>query len=107
MTPRPDGHIRAFQIVYAEGDRFEALVRGQAGQHDRFTGVLRPGWCWMQGRRVVAGMAAIPVAEGTLFAVAGGLRLPGSAILRPLTQRSVVKLLSRLERRFWEREQGG
>ncbi|HEX7103073.1 MAG TPA: hypothetical protein VF201_10565 [Nitrolancea sp.] len=105
--PRPGGHIRSFQIVQTDGDRFEALVRGQGGLPDRFAGVLRPGWCWMQGRRIVAGMAAVPVAEGTLFAIAGGLRLPGAALLLPFTERSVVNLLNRLERRFWEREHGG
>jgi hypothetical protein len=46
--------------------------------------VLRPGWCWMQSRFLVGGMAAAPHPDGTSVAFLGGLRLPGMRALRPL-----------------------
>jgi len=42
---------------------------------------LRPGWCLMQSRFVIGGMAAVPQGPGTLFAGCGGLRLPGGRLL--------------------------
>ena len=98
---RRGGSIRLFQIVRAEGDWFEVLVRGRAGLHDRFAGELRSDRCWMQGRRIVAVMTAVPVAEGALIAVAALLLRPGAVLLRSLKPRSVVTVRSCLERRSW------
>jgi hypothetical protein len=68
------------RIVRAEGDRLEALAGGRLGQRARFDVVVRPGWCWMQSRFLLGGLAVTPEAGGTCtrFAFMGGLRFPGS-----------------------------
>ena len=69
--------------------------------------VLRPGWCVMQSRFLIGGMAAAPEAEGTRFAFLGGLRLPGiqllDPLLRPATQPLALRPISRLEHRLQDR----
>lgn len=98
-VPRSEWHVRSLRITHAEGDRLEAVVHGLMGVHDRFSIVLRPGWCWMQGSVLLAGMAATPVVDGTLFAFAAGLRVPGSGVLRPVLRRGADRSLRRLARR--------
>lgn len=98
-VPRSAWHVRSLRIVARDGDRLEAVVTGWAGLRDRFGAVLRPGWCVMQGRALWIGMAATPAPGGTRFALAAGLRLPGSRGLRPLVRRSVDRSLRRLARR--------
>lgn len=95
-VPRSEWHVRSLSITRREGDRLEALVYGLGGLHDRFDIVLRPGWCWMQGSVLLAGMAATPVEDGTLFAFAAGLRFPGSSVLRPALRRGADRSLRRL-----------
>jgi hypothetical protein len=46
--------------------------------------VIRPGWCWMQSRFLLCGMAAAPDAGGTRFGFLGGIRAPGLGLLNPL-----------------------
>ncbi len=48
--PRVGWYVRSLRIVRAEGDLLELDVRGPMGLRDRFEAVLRPGWCWCQGR---------------------------------------------------------
>jgi hypothetical protein len=98
-VPRSEWHVRSLRITHQEGDRLETLVYGLVGVHDRFAIVLRPGWCWMQGRLLLAGMAATPVEDGTLFAFATGLRVPGSGVLRPVLRRAADRSLRRLAQR--------
>jgi hypothetical protein len=50
----------------------------------RFDVLLRPGWCWMQSRFLLIGMAARPREAGTLVAPTGGIRVPGRAALVPV-----------------------
>lgn len=92
-------HVRSLRITHRDGERLEASVVGLAGMRDRFVGVLRPGWCWLQGRVLYIGMAATPVPGGTRFALAAGLRLPGAGALRPLVRRGIAVSLRRLARR--------
>lgn len=99
-VPRSEWHVRSLRITHQEGDRLEALVYSLAGVRDRFDIVLRPGWCWMQGRLLLAGMAATPVEGGTLFAFAAGLRVPGSGVLQPVLRRGAARSLRRLTRRL-------
>lgn len=96
-VPRSEWHIRSLRIIRRDGARNEALVMGLAEVEDRFVGVLRPGWCWMQGRVLYIGMAATPVPGGTRFALAAGLRLPGARALRPLVRWSIAGSLRRLQ----------
>lgn len=99
-VPESEWHVRSLRITQTDGDRLNADVRGLGGIHDRFAIVLRPGWCWMQGRILVAGMAAVPVPEGTRVAWAGGLRAPGSVVFRLVLRRSLTGSLRRLAHRF-------
>lgn len=97
------GWVTSFRYLAVHGERREALVHGPVGIRDRFRIVLRPGWCWMEGRALAAGMAAVPTGAGTRFAWASGLRLPGGRLLRPLTRRSLARTLAALEQRARER----
>lgn len=82
------------------GGRTEALARSRFGFRARFDVRLEPGWCWMQSRFLVLGIAAAPVPGGTLVAATGGLRLPGRAALLPL---GVEQANDRALRRLAER----
>ncbi|WP_412543812.1 hypothetical protein R8Z50_15355 [Longispora sp. K20-0274] len=71
-------------VTARDGDRVTALARSRYGFRARLDGVLRPGWCWLQSRFVIIGMAATPTASGgTHVALTGGLRIPGRARVVP------------------------
>jgi hypothetical protein len=76
--------VTAFRVTSTHGDRLQALVRGRAGVRGRFEVALSTGWCLMQGRFVLGGMAAVPDGDNTRFAFLGSFRLPGARLLRPL-----------------------
>ncbi|MFI8826069.1 hypothetical protein [Streptomyces sp. NPDC053431] len=93
---QPD--MRRVRVLRVEGDRVEALARSRYGLRARLQGVLRPGWCWLQSRFLVIGMAAVAVPEGTLVALTGGVRVPGRAALVPFGARAeLTEALRRLE----------
>lgn len=100
--PRMVTDLRSFEIISARGERLTARARGRLGQHARFDVVLRQGWCVMQSRFLIGGMAAVPEGEGTRFAFLGGLRLPGMRLLDPLLGsapgRLALRPIHRLER---------
>lgn len=77
--------VRAMRVTRADGDRLEARARGRYGQRARFDVVLRPGWCWMQSRFLLGGMAAVAEADRTRFAFMGALRVPGARLVHPLS----------------------
>lgn len=97
------GYVTSFRYLTVEDERREALVHGPVGIRDHFRIVLRPGWCWMEGRLLTAGMAAVPSGAGTRFAWAAGLRLPGGRLFRPLARRPQERTLAALEQRARER----
>jgi len=105
--PRMITDLRSFEITSARGERLTARARGRLGQHARFDVVLRPGWCVMQSRFIIGGMAAVPEGQATRFALLGGLRLPGirllDPLLRPATQPLALRPISRLEHRLQDR----
>jgi hypothetical protein len=74
--PRLIPPVRSFRLQDpGDGHRPTAAVAvGPTGRRVPFEVTLEPGWCLMQGRRVVGGMAAVPEGEGTRFAVVGGGR---------------------------------
>lgn len=78
--------VRSFTFLpRVDGDeRLQARARGLLGHQATFDVVLEPGWCLMQSRLVVGGMAATEVPGGTRFAVLGGLRLPAIRHLQPV-----------------------
>ena len=101
QLPRMITDLRSFEITSARGERMTARARGRLGQRARFDVVLRPGWCVMQSRFLIGGMAAVPEADGTRFAFLGGLRLPGIRLLdpplRPAARRLALRPIRQLE----------
>jgi len=80
---QPDMH--RVTITQVDGDRLQALARSRFGMRARLDGVLRPGWCWLQSRFLLIGMAASPEpGGGTRVAFTGGVRVPGRAALVPI-----------------------
>lgn len=68
--------IRSFTITAQDGEQLEALARSPLGMRARFDIVIRPGWCLMQSRFLIGGLAAVPEGDSTRFAYLGGLRVP-------------------------------
>ncbi|OPC78923.1 hypothetical protein B4N89_32930 [Embleya scabrispora] len=79
---QPD--MRHVRVLRHDGDRIEAHARSRYGMRARFDGVLRPGWCWLQSRFVIIGMAAVPEHGRTRVALTGGVRIPGRAAIVPV-----------------------
>ncbi|MGW7101414.1 SRPBCC family protein [Streptomyces sp. NPDC054838] len=99
---QPD--MREVRVLRVSGDRVEALARSKYGLRAHFRGVLRPGWCWLQSRFLIIGMAAAPEpGGGTRVALTGGVRVPGRAAIVPLgTAAELARAMSRLEHRVGE-----
>ncbi len=102
--------IRDFRRVAAtevDAERLRLDVRGRLGQRARFDVVRRPGWCWMQSRRWVGGLAARPDPDGTRIGFLGVLRVPGAGLLvrgrqpaaRRLGQGALARSADEIERR--------
>ncbi|MEU6943850.1 hypothetical protein ABZ957_01175 [Streptomyces sp. NPDC046316] len=93
---QPD--MRSVRVLRVEGDGVEALARSRYGLRAHFHGVLRPGWCWLQSRFLVVGMAAEAEDDGrTRVALTGGVRVPGRPALVPLgARRELEKAMTRL-----------
>ena len=79
---QPD--MKSVRVTRRDGDRLEVLARSHFGLRARFDVVLHPGWCWMQSRFVIIGMAAAATSGGTRIALTGGVRIPGRAAILPL-----------------------
>ncbi|MEV8097883.1 hypothetical protein [Kitasatospora sp. NPDC085879] len=96
---QPD--MRSLRVLRRDGDRVAALARSRYGMRARFDGVIRPGWCWLQSRFLIVGMAAVADGAGaTRVALTGGVRVPGKAALVPLGTRREPRLaLARLQQR--------
>ncbi|MFD9304692.1 SRPBCC family protein [Streptomyces sp. NPDC060048] len=93
---QPD--MRSVRVLRVAGDRVEALARSKYGPRARFRGVLRPGWCWLQSRFLIIGMAAAPEpGGGTRVALTGGVRVPGRASIVPVgAERELRGAMTRL-----------
>lgn len=93
--------MERLRIVRRQGERIEALARSRYGMRARLRGVQRPGWCWLQSRFLLIGVAAAAEGTGTRVAFTGGVRLPTRAALIPLGvrregERSVQRLTALL-----------
>ncbi|WP_251071345.1 hypothetical protein [Streptomyces sp. ISL-43] len=93
---QPD--MRTVRVLRVTGDRVEALARSKYGPRAHFRGVLRPGWCWLQSRFLIIGMAAAPEpGGGTRVALTGGVRVPGRASIVPVgAERELREAMTRL-----------
>ncbi|WP_436770789.1 hypothetical protein [Yinghuangia sp. YIM S09857] len=101
---QPD--MRKVRVERLDGDRVTALAHSRYGPRARLHGVLRPGWCWLQSRFLVVGMAAEPTGNqdhgtagavgGTRVALTGGVRVPGRAMLLPGAERELRRALALL-----------
>jgi hypothetical protein len=91
--------LTSAELVRRDGDHVVVLARGRRGQRARLQGQLRPGWCWLQSRFLIIGMAAAEEpGGGTRVALTGGIRVPGRAAIVPLrVRRESAKTLQRLE----------
>lgn len=90
-----------------DGDHVVIRAKGKRGQRARLTGQLRPGWCWLQSRFLIIGMAiAAEPGGGTRVALTGGIRVPGRAAIVPIRVRQESsKTLDRLQELLRERSQ--
>lgn len=93
--------MERLRVIRRQGERVEALARSRYGMRARLRGVQRPGWCWLQSRFLLIGVAATPEGPGTRVAFTGGVRLPSRAALIPVGvrregSRSVEKLTALL-----------
>lgn len=99
--------ITSIRITERHGERMRATVRDRIGLHAPFDVVLRSGWCLMQSRFVVFGMAATPVRDGTHIGYLLGLRLPGmrwyGRLLTPCLQPLGRAMLRGVARRWAQR----
>jgi hypothetical protein len=93
---QPD--MRSISELTIDGERVSLHARSRHGFRAHLQGTVRPGWCWLQSRYLLIGMAA--AAEpggGTRVALTGGIRLPGQAALLPIgVRRESTKSLNRL-----------
>jgi hypothetical protein len=91
-------------------ERFSAVAVSAVRHRERFQVVLRPGWCLMQSRLLVGGMAAVEEGGGTRFAMMYALRFPGGGALQGLRMSSAESrsqaMLDRLEQRIAELRAG-
>lgn len=99
--------IVSIRITDRHGERMRAMVRDKVGLRAPFDVVLRSGWCLMQSRFVVFGMAATSTDGGTRVGYLLGLRLPGmrlfGRLLTPCLQPLGRAILRGVARRWAER----
>ncbi len=95
--------LRSITVTPAShSDRLVAVALGHSGLRARFDVVLRPGWCLMQSRFLLGGMAATSENGGTRFAFIGGFRGP-LRLLTPATRQISARNGDRAVARFLER----
>ena len=94
-------------IEERDGDHVVVRAKGARGQRARLEGQLRPGWCWLQSRFLIIGMAvAAEPGGGTRVALTGGIRVPGRAAIIPIRVRQESsKTLDRLQKLLRDRSQ--
>ena len=81
--PRLIRDFRSVTVSPGDEGRLVMHARGYLGQRARFDVVIRPGWCWIESRFLLCGMAAAPDGGGTRFGSLGGIRIPGVTLLPP------------------------
>jgi len=97
-TPLWKTDVTGLTVLRQDDERLDVEIRSYFGIGLRLTAILRPGWCLMQGRLLVVGMAAAPEGERTRFAHFQAVSLPGSRLLRPFLRHRIHHELETLER---------
>jgi hypothetical protein len=104
--PRIVKGLRSFTRTGRDGpeaERFSAVAVSTVRHRERFEVLLRPGYCLMQSRVLLGGMAAVEEGPGTRFALVYAFRFPGGGTLQGLPPfRSAARsaaMLDRLEER--------
>ncbi len=96
--------MRSFTILDRQADTLTARAVSAVGHRAEFDVVLRPGWCLMQSKYVIGGMAAVPEGDRTRFAVLGASRVVKGAaqrrIFSPAGRTMGRSMLRRLRRRL-------
>lgn len=93
--------MRSFTVLDRTGaEEFRARAVSTLGHHADFDVVLQPGWCLMQSRYVIGGMAAVPDGGHTRFAVLGASRLVRGRLLAPAGRTLGRRMISRLRHRL-------
>ncbi|WP_327355963.1 hypothetical protein [Streptomyces sp. NBC_01304] len=76
--------MRGVRITHRNGEQVTAVAHSKYGFRARLAGVQRPGWCWLQSRFLLVGVAAVAEGPDTRVALTGGVRVPGRAALVPV-----------------------
>ncbi|MCB5163753.1 hypothetical protein LG634_02695 [Streptomyces bambusae] len=78
------------------------MARSTYGFRAHLRGYHRPGWCWLQSRFLIIGVAAAPTpGNHTRIALTGGPRIPTRAAVIPFgTTRELSRAADRLTARF-------
>lgn len=94
---QPD--MRSIVSLTIDGDQVDLVAHSRHGFRAHLQGTVRPGWCWLQSRFLLIGMAAAPEpGGGTRVALTGGVRIPHGAALVPIgVRRESTKTLDRLQ----------
>jgi hypothetical protein len=101
--------FRSVRVTETGNEQLRMDARGKLGQRARFDVVLRPGWCWMQSRLWVGGIAAVDQPgqpSSTRIGFLGGLRLPGARLVKralrstgqQLTHQALTRLAEEINR---------
>ncbi|WP_415949673.1 hypothetical protein [Streptomyces sp. KLOTTS4A1] len=106
---QPD--MREVRVLWSADGRVEALARSRYGFRAHLRGYLRPGWCWLQSRFLIVGMAAAPAPGGaTRVALTGGVRMRvprrAPAVVPFGTAAELSRAMERLRERAGERVNG-
>ena len=89
-VPDLDPMVASVRVLSRDGDRLTIKARTPfMPVATRFDVVLQDGWCWMQSRVYLVGMAAVPHGDRTLYAHLEGLPWRRTGIARPLLRRLI------------------
>lgn len=104
-VPRIDPMVRSVRVLDRDGNRLRIQARQVLVPVPvQFDVELEPGWCWMQSRTYLVGMAAVPVDDDrTLYAHLEGAPWRFARFSRPFVRRLVRLDIDGVERVAQER----
>jgi hypothetical protein len=104
-VPRIDPMVKSVRVLSRDGNRLRIEARQVLMPVPvEFDVELLPGWCWMQSRTYLVGMAAVALDEGhTHYAHLEGAPWRIGRLIRPLVRRLVRLDVAGVERVAQER----